>query len=57
MESNRNKRGVKETESALNSDVVNKILKYCPKDIKNKIIDQKIIYRYKGDGGNDEDYE
>ena len=44
-------------ESALNSKVVSKILKYCPKEIKNRIIASRIIERFKGDGGNDEDYE
>jgi hypothetical protein len=33
--------------AGINSEIVDKLLKYCPKNIKNQIISQRIIEKYR----------
>jgi len=39
----------------LNSKILDKLMKYCPKDVRNKIISQRIIEKYKENNSDEED--
>jgi len=39
----------------LNSNLLNSLLKHCPRDLKNKVVSQRIIERYMSKRKNFED--